>query len=78
MSDSKGKHILYRKAQTRFIKEAKESDVKMQSVCIKIAIEYLEQELHSPSTKNDCTEIVPMHLYLYVRNVVMNLSRRTV
>ena len=78
MSDSKGKHILYQKAQTRVIKEAKESDVKMQSVCIKIAIEYLEQELHSQSTKNDCTEIVPMHLYLYVRNVVMNLSRRAV
>ena len=52
--------------------------MKMQSVCIKIAIEYLEQELHSQSTKNDCTEIVPMHLYLYVRNVVMNLSRRAV
>ena len=78
MSDSKEKYLLYQKAQTRFIKEAKESDVKMQRVCIKIAIECLEQELHSQSTKNDCTEIEPMHLYLYVRNVVMNLSRRAV
>ena len=62
----------------KIYQEAKESDVKMQSVCIKIAIEYLEQELHSQSTKNDCTEIVPMHLYLYVRNLEMNLSRRAV
>ena len=76
MRDSKGQHIKYQGVQTRLIREAKESDVMMQNVCIKVVIEYLEQELHLQSTKNGCTETLLMHHYLYALIVVMNLSRR--
>ena len=78
MRDSKGKHIKYQWVQTRLNREAKESDVMMQNVCIKVVIEYLEQELHLQSTKNGCTETLLMLHYLYALIVVMNLSRREV
>ena len=68
----------YQKVQTKLIREGKESDVKMQSVRTKIAIEYLERELNLRFTKNDCTEALLMHIYWYVRNVVANFSRRVV
>ena len=43
-----GKTDIIPQGTDKIYQEAKESDVKMQSVCIKIAIGYLEQELHSP------------------------------
>ena len=76
MRDSKGKHIKYQGVHTRLIKEAKDSDVMMQNVFIKVVIEYLEQELHLQSTKNGCTETLLMHHYLYALIVVMNLSMK--
>ena len=76
MRDRKGKHILYQRAQTRLIGEAKESDVLMQNVAIKIVIEYLERELHSQSTENGCTETLLVHLYSHVLTARTNSSRR--
>ena len=78
MRDSKGKHIKYQGVQTRLIREAKESDVMIQNVCMKVVIEHLEQELHLQSTKNGCTETLLIHHFVYALIVVMNLSRKEV
>ena len=48
----------------------------MQHACIKVLMEYLEQDLHLQTTKNGCTETLKMNLYLYVLTVVMNYNRR--
>ena len=76
MRDSKEKHMQYQRAWTRLIREAKQSNVMMQNVCIKVVLEYLDQELHLQSIKNGCTETLLMHLYLYALPAVMNLDRK--